>query len=277
MGARDTHNGLVDGLDGAVARNETQGIVALKKITMCWFFLMIVYGHCGVSGAETVNIDRLQLLGDPDSLSSMGKMYVGRHEITLSRWYSLQRIEDVIRNLSRQVPEDTLAWSDGLVMQMLWTSDQYSHLLSVMPESEQRAAFFLSSIRLTPSETLQGHSTQNPSGKGQQVFESYERLKAIFTNSNLAAELMFDVRDSEGDAESATLLYASAHPIHFLERAIHNALSQKNWFVSINSQKMVSSTQSRTIQARHLAALVKIDLLGYLGKTFIYVHLSGGN
>jgi hypothetical protein len=244
---------------------------------MCWFFLMIVYGHCGVSGAETVNIDRLQLVGDPHSLSTMGKMYVGRHEITLSRWYSLQRIEDVMRDLARQVPEDTLAWSDGLVMQILWTSDQYSHLLALMPESEQRAAFFLSSIRLKPSETLQGHSTQNPSEKGQPSFESYERLKAIFTNANLAAELMFDVRDPVGDAESATLLYGSVHPIHFLERAIRNALSQKNWLVSTNSQQMGLSTQPRTIQARCHGALVKIDLLEYLGKTFMYAHVSGGN
>lgn len=242
-----------------------------------WFFLMIVYGHCGVSGAETVNIDRLQLVGNPHSLSTMGKMYVGRHEITLSRWYSLQRIEDVIRDLSRQVPEETLAWSDGLVMQMLWTSDQYSHLLALMPESETRAAFFLSSIRLTPSETLQGHSNQNPSEKRRQSFESYERLKTIFSISKLSAELMFDVRDPVGDAESATLLYASVHSIHFLERAIRNALSQKNWLVSTNSQQMSVSTQPRTIQARCDGALVKIDLLEYLGKTFMYAHVSGGN
>ena len=242
-----------------------------------WCFLMIVYGHCGLSGAETVNIDRLQLVGDPHSLSTMGKMYVGRHEITLSRWYSLQRIEDVIRDLSRQVPEDTLAWSDGLVMQMLWTSDQYSHLLSLMPESETRTAFFLSSIRLTPTETLQGHSTQNPTGKGQQSFESYERLKTTFSTSNLAAELMFDVRDLVDDAESATLMYASVHPIHYLERAIQKALTQKNWLLTTHSQQMVSSTQPRTIQARCYGALVKIDLLEYLGKTFMYVHVSGGN
>jgi hypothetical protein len=147
----------------------------------------------------------------------------------------------------------------------------------LIPEGEQRAAFFLSSIRLTPSKTIQGGFIQNPSEKRQPSFESYERIKTIFSSSNFAAELMFDVRDSVVGAETATLLYASVHSIHFLERVIENALSLKNWSVLKNSQHIVSPTQPRTIQARYLSALVKIELIEHLGKTFIYVHLSGGN
>jgi hypothetical protein len=264
-------------LGGAVTWDETEGIDALKKMMVRWFFLMIVYGHFGVSGARTVNIDRLQLVGDPHSLLTMGKMYVGHHELSLSRWYSPKRIEEVLRDLSMQVPQDTLAWSDGLVMQMLWTSDQYSHHLALTPEGEQRAAFFLSSIRLTSSTTIQKGSSQNPSEIMQSSFESYERIKTIFSTSNFSAELMFDVRDLVDGAETATLLYASVHSIHFLAQAIQNALSLKNWSVLKSSQHIVSSTQPRTVQARYLAALVKIELIEHLGKTFIYAHLSGGN
>jgi hypothetical protein len=219
---------------------------------------MIFFGHCFAYSAEVLSIDRKHLIGHPLSLSSQVKIYISDHELTLMRWSLAQKIDDVIQNFSRQVPEDTLVWSDGLVMHMLWSSTDYSHVLALRPESDECVMVTLSSMRLKP-------------------LVSNGSIKSLFSNPRVAATLMLDVKDHSEDVMSSTMIFSSEQSIPHLYKVLRQILSLENWSVNDDFEKILSRSHPRTIQARLLRKVVNMDLIDYLGKTFIYVHTSEGD
>ena len=223
-----------------------------------FFYGMIFFGHCFAYSAEVLSIARQHLLGPPHSLSSQHKIYLSDHELTLTRWSLAQQLDDVIQHFSRQVPEDTLAWSDGLVMQMLWTSAEHSHVLALRPESDERVTVILSSMRLKP-------------------LVSTGSIKSLFSNPRLAATLMLDVKDISEDVASSTMIFSSGQSIPFLYQALRDILSLEHWSVSEDFKNVLTRSHSQKIQARLRRTVMNIDLIDHLGKTFIYVQTSEGD
>lgn len=222
------------------------------------FYGMIFFGHYFAYSAEVLSIARQHLLGPPHSLSSQHKIYLSDHELTLTRWSLAQQLGDVIQHFSRQVPEDTLAWSDGLVMQMLWTSAEHSHVLALRPESDERVTVILSSMRLKP-------------------LVSTGLIKSLFSNPRLAATLMLDVKDVSEGVASSIMIFSSGQSIPFLYKALRQIFSFENWSVNDESEKNLSRSHPRKIQARLRLTAVNMELIDYLGKTFIYVNTSEGD
>ncbi len=230
----------------------------MKIIMARCFYSMIFIGHYFAYGAEAMRIDRQHLIGNPLSQSSQNKIYISDHELTLTRWSLAQSVDEVIHNISRQVPEDTLAWSDGLVMHMLWTSTEHSHVLALRPESDGRVTAMLSSMRLKPSVTTGS-------------------IKSLFSNPRLAATLMLDVKDHSEDVASSTVIFSSGQSIPFLYNALRQVFRLESGSVTEDVEKIFSRSHPRKIQARHRGTKVNIDLIDHLGKRFIYVHLSEGD
>ncbi len=222
------------------------------------FYGIIFFGHCFAYSAEALNIGRQHLNGHPLSLSSQNKIYLSDHEFTLTRWSLAQKIDDVIQNFSRQVPEDTFAWSDGLVMHMLWTSAEYSYVLALRPESDGHVTAILSSMRLKP-------------------LVSDRSIKSLFSNPRLAATLMLDVKDVSEGVASSIMIFSSGQSIPFLYKALRQIFSFENWSVNDESEKNLSRSHPRKIQARLRLTAVNMELIDYLGKTFIYVNTSEGD
>jgi hypothetical protein len=248
----------------------------MKKYFIFPFFLIIIFETCLAQEKNFVQIAQQQFIGDADSLSNLGEMQVGEHTLSLSRWYSSRSIEEVIRTISGQVPADTLAWSDGLVLQMVWTSSEYSHVLALMPESEQRVALLLSSMRLSPAMTLHGGSLNNFKQKKIQTWVIADALKNIFLSPILVATLMLEVRDPADHAQSATFIFSSAQSVDFLVQAVGRALSNQDWVIAKGSQQHRSRLQSRSIHALRPGASLRIDLMTVLGTTFININMLGG-
>ena len=230
----------------------------MKMFMARCFFNMIFIGHCFAYGTEAMRIDRQHLIGNPLSLASQHKIYITDHELTVTRWSLEQPIDDVIQNFSRQVPEDTLAWSDGLVMHMLWISAEHSHLLALRLENDARVTAMLSSLRLKP-------------------IVSTGSIKSLFSNPRLAATLMLDVKDLSEDVASSTMIFTSGQSIPFLYKALRQVLSLEHWFVTEESEKTLTRSHSRKIHARSSRTVMNMDLIDHLGKTFIYVHTSEGD
>ena len=223
----------------------------------CFYSLMCI-GHCFAYGAEAMRIDRQHLIGHPLSLSSHNKLYISDHELTVTRWSFSQKIDEVIQNFSRQVPEDTLVWSDGLVMHMLWTSAEHSHVLALRPESDERVTVILSSLQLKPS-------------------VSTRSIQRLISNPRLAASLMLDVKDVSEDIVSSTMIFSSAMSAPFLYQALRNILSLEHWSVSEEFKKVHTGSHPQKIQARLHRTVLNMELIDHLGKTFIYVHTSEGD
>jgi len=228
------------------------------KISIAQFFYsMIFFGHCFAYSAEAISIDRQHLIGNPLSLSSQNKIYISDHEFTVTHWSLAQPIDEVIQNFTKQVPEETLAWSDGLVLHMLWRSAEHSHLLALRPESDTRVTAMVSSMRLKP-------------------IVSTGSIKSLFSNPSLAATLMLEVKDLSDDVDSTTMIFSSGQSMPTLYKALIQVFNIKHWSVTENVEKILTWSQPRKIQARLRGTEVNVDLIEHLGKTFIYVHASEG-
>lgn len=227
------------------------------QMTRC-FYGLIFCGYCFAFGVEAMSIDRQHLTENPLSLSSENKIYVSDHEITVTRWIVAQPIDEVIEKFSRQAPEDTLVWSDGIVMHMIWTSGDHSHLLALRPESDVRVIAMLSSMRLKP-------------------IVSTGSIKSLFSNPRLAATLMLDVKDHSEDVTSSTMIFSSGQSMHALYKTLIQVFNLEHWSVTEDIEKPLTRSYPRKIQARLRGTVVNMDLMEYLGKTFIYVNASEGD
>jgi hypothetical protein len=248
----------------------------MKTSLMVYFYFMIVFETCFAQDVDLVQVAQHQFVGDADSLSTLREMRVGEHTLSLNRWYSSRPIHDVLEQISHQVPEDTFAWSNGSVLQMIWNSSEYSHLLALMPNSDQRVELWLSSIRLTTSRAPDADSLKKSLSKENQTWVIADALKRLFLKHVFSSSLMLEVRDPEEKASSATYIFSSAQPIDLIDQAARHALSNQGWVITQGIQQDRSSFQSRSIQAFRPGVSLRIDCMTVLGETFIYVNMLGG-
>lgn len=248
----------------------------MKTSLLVNFYFMLVFETCFAQDAELIQVAQYQFIGDAVSLSTLGEMRVGEHALSLSRWNASLPVHEVIRKISQQIPEDTLAWSNGLVLQMVWTSSDHSYVLALMPDGVQGVELLLSSIRLSPSRALDGDSLRKSVSKDNQTWVIAEGLKNIFLKPIFSSSLMLEVRDPEEKAPSATYIFSSTQPIDFVDQAARNALSNQDWVITQGSRQDRSSSQSRSIQALRPGVSLRIDFMTALGATFINVNMLGG-
>jgi hypothetical protein len=232
----------------------------IKLILLIYFLAM--QEHCFAHLSNVVMVGEHQLVGDPDTLFTLEKLSMGGYAITLNQWEKAQGINTVMKTLTAQLPDDTLAWSEGERMRIVWSTAEQSHVLVVSPLDANHVSFSLSSIRLS---ILQGSRDET----------SYRQLKRMLSDSSLNAQLMMDVRDESHDADVVSLLYVSTQPINTLVKIIRHSLKKNDWFVVEVSQAPRHFKQTYSIDAVRSGSHLRLDLVD-IGQSFIYVNLSGG-
>lgn len=225
-------------------------------------YLFVMHGQCLVYASNVVTVGGRQLVGDPDTLFTLEKLSMSGYEITVHQWKKAQEINTVMEVLTAQLPEDTLAWSDGDQMKILWSTAEHSHVLTVSPLDTNRVSFSLSSIRMSVLNESRDEA-------------SYRQLKKILSDPTLNAQLLMDVRDQIHDSDVASILYVSKHSINFLVQKIRQSLKKNNWFIVETSQTQRHFKPSYSIDAVQSGLHLRLDLID-IGQSFVYVNLSGG-
>jgi hypothetical protein len=224
-------------------------------------YLLAMHGQCLAYSNNLVQIGERQLVGDPDTLLTVGKLSMSGYEINLNQWERAQGINAVMETLTAQVPDDTLAWSDGERMQILWTTPEQSHVLVVSPLNENRVSFFLSSIRMSAQYENRGQTL-------------YHQLKRTLSEPTINAQLIMDVRDTTNESDAFSLLYVSTQSINFLAEHIRHSLKKNDWFIRETPQTQLHFKQAYSIQAVRPGSHLRLDLVDN-GQSFLYVNLSG--
>lgn len=229
-------------------------------ILLMYFFAM--HGQCLAHSSNVVMVGERQLVGDPDTLFTLEKLSMGGYVITLNQWERVQGINTVMETLTAQLPDDTLAWSDGEQMRFFWLTEQKSHVLVVTPLDINHVSFSLSSIR-----TSVLHDSRDET--------SYRQLKRTFSDPTLNAQLIMDVRDEIHDSDVISLLYVSTQSINALAQKIRHSLKRNDWFLVEVSQTQRHFKHAYSINAIRSGSHLRLDLVD-IGQSFIYVNLSGG-
>lgn len=232
----------------------------IKLILLIYFFAM--QGPCLAHLSNVVMVGERQLVGDPDTLFTIKKLSMGGYAITLNQWERAQGINKVMETLTAQLPDDTLAWSDGERMHIVWSTSEQSHVLVVSPLDANHVSFSLSSIRMSVL-----HASRDET--------SYHQLKKMFSDSTLNIQLMMNVRDESHDVAVVSLLYASTQSINTLVQKIRHSLKKNDWFIVDAPQAQRHFKQAYSIDAVRLGSHLRLDLVD-IGQSFIYVNLSGG-
>lgn len=230
------------------------------------FTILCLLGYSSDSLAkipEVVIVGERQWVGDPDTLNTLDNMSVGGHELSINRWQSSQGIDAVMRKLTEQVPADTIAWSDGEMMHMLWTTQDQSHVLILTPANENRVDIYMSSFRLS-KKSVEG------------ALLAFAALKQSLSDRRFRAELMMDVQDRSSGAEAAALMYVSSQPIKDLDEGLRRMLKSFGWSVIEDSHHQQSVFKASSIDAVRPGAVLRMNLMDDGGRTFLYINLSGG-
>ena len=235
----------------------------MMKTSMVLIYLLVSTSQCFSHTADAVMVGERLLVGDPQTLTTLSKMSIGGHEIRLSRWQRKGEINQVMHTLTTQLPSDTLAWSDGEQLNMQWITSEQSHFLVVYPVNHDLSTFFLSSIYLSDVDQRRYHA-------------AYILLKKILSDPALRTQLLLDVRDDSTDAEATSLIYASSLSVNILDIKVRNALNKNNWFIADLSTHQNHYKYSRSFEAMRPRELLRFDLIDDIGRSFLYVHLSGG-
>jgi hypothetical protein len=232
----------------------------MKKLILL-IFLLVMHGQYVAHSSNIVRVGGRELVGDPETLFTLGKLILSGYEINVNQWEMAQGINEVMETLTAQLPDDTLAWSDGERMQILWFTTERSHVLVVSPLKANHVSFSLSSIRM---------SVSNDSGDQT----SYRLLKKSLSDLTLNSQLMMDVKDDIKDSNVISLLYVSTQSINSLAQKIRHSLKKNDWLIHETPQTQRYFKQAVSIEAVRLDAHLRLDLVD-LGQSFIYVNLSG--
>lgn len=227
-----------------------------------FLFLLFIGGQSLANSSNIVRVGERQLVGDPHTLFSLGKLSMSGYEITLNRWERSQGINAVMETLTAQLPDDTLAWSDGERMRLLWTTPDQSHFLVVSPLNDHHVSFFLSSMRLSVQRESEGLST-------------YHELKKSLAESTLNAQLLMDASDKSNEENVISLLYVSSLSINTLVKKIRNILKKNYWSITEMPQTQGYFQHAYSIEALRPGSFLRLDLVD-VGQSFLYVSLSGG-
>jgi len=233
------------------------------KKCMVLIYLLVRTSQCFSYTADAVMVGERLLVGDPQTLITLSKMNIGGHEIKLSRWQRKEGINQVMQTLTAQLPGDTLAWSDGEQLHMQWITSEQSHLLVVYPVNQDLSTFFLSSIDLSGVDQRRQHA-------------SYVLLKQTLSDPTFRTKLLLDVRDDSTDSEATSLIFASTLPIKILDKKVRAVLNKNNWFIVDLSQHQSHFQHSSSFEAMRPGEILRFDLIDDVGRSFLYVHSTGG-
>jgi len=253
----------------------------IKNLSMTNVIILLIYffihsNHCFADQSLLIHAGERQLIGNPKTLSILRDIRVGQHNIVHSRWFVDQNINEVMSTLVSQVPTDTIAWSNGLVMQMHWSSEEYSHVLALMPESDRQVSFALSSVRLQPNDSLSAISKTLSAQSFNHRNVAYLSLKNLLSEPDLSSELLMEIRDDTEHAEALSLLYVSSRPIYQLEEMLRRLLAFKAWTLIETSAPVQSLRVARSFEAMRPGAVLRMDLIENIGRTFLHLNLSRG-
>lgn len=232
----------------------------MKKLILL-IYLLAMQGQCFAHSSNLVWVGERQLVGDPNTLVTLGKLSMSGYEISLNQWERAQGINEVMETLTTQLPDDTLAWSDGERMRILWSTAEQSHVLVVSPLDANHVSFSISSIRLSVM-----HDSRDET--------SYRLLKKTLTDPTLNIQLIMDVKDDVQDSDVISLLYVSTQSINSLAQKIRQSLIKNDWFIHETPQTQRHFKKADSIEADRLGAHLRFDLVD-IGQSFIYVNLSG--
>lgn len=233
----------------------------MKKFILLIYLLAIPF-HCLAHVSNVVMVGERALVGDPNTLFTLEKLSMGGYEITLMQWEKAQGINTVMETLTTQLPDDTLAWSDGEQMRILWSTAEQSHVLVVSPLDVNHVSFSLSSICMSVL-----HDSR--------VGTLYRQLKKTLSDPTLNAQLIMDVRDKIHDSDVVSLLYVSTQSINSLAQKIRHSLTKNDWFIFEVPQARRHFKQAYSIDAVRSGSHLRFDLVD-IGQSFIYVNLSEG-
>lgn len=231
------------------------------KTFILFIFFFVNISQCLAHSPTVVLVGERQLVGSPDTFFSLGKLSVSGHDIHISHWESAQGVNEVMQTLTAQLPDDTLAWSDGDLMHIHWTTPEQSHVLVVAPTTVERVSFFHSSIGMSVGQESRS-----------QVFN--RDLRKTLSDPSLRAQLMMDIRDDSVGSEAVSLLYTSQLSIKNLSQKIRDLLKKNNWLVTEAPKIQPYFLQDHSIKATQSGAMLQIDLVD-IGQSFMYVNLSG--
>lgn len=233
------------------------------KTCVVLIFLLVSASQGFSHTVDAVMVGERLLVGDPQTLITLSKMSIGGHEIKLSRWQRKEDINQVMQTLTAQLPSDTLAWSDGEQLHMQWSTSEQSHFLVVYPANQDLSTFFLSSIYLSGVDQRRHHA-------------SYVLLKQTFSDPALRTNLLLDVRDDSTDSEATNLIYASSLSIKILDKKVRDVLNKNNWFIIDLLPHQSHFQYSSSFEAKRTGEILRFDFFEEIGRSFLYVHLSGG-
>lgn len=233
----------------------------MKKLIL-FIYLFAIHGQCLAHSSNVVMVGERHLVGDPNTLLTLEKLSMSGYAITLNQWETAQGINAVMETLTAQLPDDTLAWSEGERMRILWSTAEQSHVLVVSPLDTNKVSLSLSSIRMSVFNESRDET-------------SYRQLKKTLSDPTLNAQLLLDVRDDIHNSDVISLLYVSTQSINSLAQKIRHALKKNDWFIYETPLTQRHFKQAYSIDAVRSGSHLRLDLVD-IGQSFLYVNLSGG-
>jgi hypothetical protein len=233
------------------------------KTCVVLIYLLVTTSQCFSYTPDAVMVGERMLVGDPQTLITLSKVSIGGHEIKLSRWQRKEEINQAMQTLTTQLPSDTLAWSDGEQLRMQWSTSEQSHLLVVYPVNKDLSTFYLSSIYLSGVDPKRQHA-------------SYVLLKQTLSDPTFRTKLLLDVRDDSTDLGATSLIYDSTLSIKILDKKVRDVLNNNNWFIVDVSKHQSRFQYSSSFEAMRNGEILRFDLIDDTGRSYLYVHLSGG-
>lgn len=222
------------------------------------------------SSRSTVDVAGIQLVGNPDTLSSINKLAVHGHEIEVSKWQTHLSLDEVMQRLSKQTPNETLAWGEAGVINMIWKSNRSSQFLTLTTSSNGGVELVLTGVGLKPS--TQVSSRKNHSELGRYDLNDF---RDTFNSRTLKATLLLDVNDHVIDSTSFTQIYSSSQSLSFVDGEMRRLLLQDGWLIENLSGQTGSQSNYRVIEAFRNQQQIRIDLLVEFGKTFMHINQIG--
>jgi len=214
-----------------------------------------------------VSVAKLQLSGDPRSLSTISELSLSGYAMTVSHWRTDLGLDKLMQRLAAQLPADTLAWDDPHMVYMFWSSENQSHYLTVTARDQFVSELLLSSVTLHQSkQTVLGSFQRNGSR------DVYSEIKFLFSNADLGGELVIDLRDSAQLADGFSLLYSTDRAQEPLLLALSERLRSEGWIVETMHKMPKSFNAGLTIEANRFQHLLRMDIVKLFDKVFVYIN-----
>lgn len=239
------------------------------------FIIFFQYFFIGVAFSNSfVHVGDLKLSGEAQTHASIEKISFGEHEIAIHQWSSREPLAQVMDSLARQVPSNTMAWSDDDFIRLHWTSVNGSYMLMINPLSEGRIEFYLSYLQANINIHHNFH-TKALSVIPDQGFKQPQSITKIFQESNIKYERLMDVKDESAQSVSRSMLFVFTCPVDQLEELLRRSLIKNSWSLTESPTRRERLTQARSMAAVRLDQVLYMSLVEHLGRSYVYVNVSG--